>query len=105
MSRYSCPLAEEIGRKYSLAPEQVSPRALRRRARDWHPEGRDLSQDLNAAADRLSTELDRLGLPQEGRPGNEGGREMARKAMSGNPAIAALLAEMERGWAREAEAS
>lgn len=28
------------------------------------------------------------------------GRPMARRAMSGNPATAGLLAELERGWAR-----
>jgi hypothetical protein len=33
----------------------------------------------------------------------ENGREMARRAMSGNPATAGLLAEMERGWARQDE--
>lgn len=100
MSRYSCPLAEEIGRQYRLSPEQVSPVALRSLGRNWHPRGRDLSQDLSAAAGRLESELRRLGLPQDGRAGNEDGRETARRAMSGNPATAALLAEMERGWAR-----
>lgn len=100
MSRYSCLLAGEIGREYRLSPEQVSPKMLRTLGRTWRPKGRDLSQELNAAADRLGRELDRLGLPQEARPDNEDGRAMARKAMSGNPATAALLSEVERGWER-----
>ena len=103
MSHYSCPLAAEIGHEYSLAPEQVWPGALRSLASGWRPQGRDLSEGLTAAADRLERELRRRGLPQ-GRPVrcDEDGREMARKAMSGNPATAALLAEMERGWTRRA---
>jgi hypothetical protein len=98
MSRYTCPLAEEIGHHYSLAPEQVWPGGLRSLGSSWHPQGRDLSEDLNAAAGRLEDELQRLGLPQDQAVGSdEDGREMARRAMSGHPA---LLAEVERGWAR-----
>ncbi len=68
MSRYSCPLAEEIGREYSLAPEQVWPGMLRSLRSTWHPRDRDLSQDLNTAAGRLEEELRRLGLPQSRPP-------------------------------------
>lgn len=100
MSRYSCPLAEEIGHKYSLSPEQVWPDALRSLGVNWHPCGRDLSQSLNAEADRLEKKLCRLGLQGQPLQRDEDGREMARKAMSGSPATAPLLAEMERGWER-----
>lgn len=101
MSRYSCVLAEKIGHEYNLAPEQVWPGTLRALGSSWHPQGRDLSGSLNATADRLDEELRRLGLPQS-KPVqcDEDGREMARREMSGNPAAAALLSEMERGWAR-----
>ena len=56
---YTCRLAERIGNRYSLAPQQVTPPMLRTLARTWHPRGRDLSKALRRDADRLERALAR----------------------------------------------